>query len=138
MIFSYEKVFLPKDEVLATKRHRQKTKKSSFVFFVPFCGWMLGGFTDADGDDHGDVLFVTPVLVAVCADEISLFKLNRQEDVGSRGDGKDEMSYRHRRRGPECKEPAEIKRMPNVAIENRSSEFQLRVRLADQYEENLS
>ena len=78
---------------------------------------------DSDGDDHWDVLFVTPVLVAVRTDEISLFKLNSQEDVSSRGDRKDEMSDRHRWRRPECKQPAKIKRMPNVAIEDWSSEF---------------
>ena len=94
--------------------------------------------TDPHRNDHWDVLFVTPVLVTVCVDQISLFKLNSEEDVSSCGNGKDEMRDRHRWRRPEGKQPAEIERMTNVAMEHRGSESQFRVRSADQDEENLS
>ena len=87
------------------------------------CLLWLDLFGDSHGNYHWDVFPVTSVLIAVRADEISFFKLNRQEDVCSRGDGKDEMRDRHRWRRPEGKQPAEIERMTNVAIEDRGSEF---------------
>src|SRR6185369_2027411 len=81
---------------------------------------------------------ITTVVVAKGVYEIFLFELDRDEDVCSRGDGKDEMGHSHRRRGPECEEPAEIEWMANVPVKHRRPEFQLRVWSSDQKQEHLS
>src|SRR5215213_10072433 len=77
----------------------------------------------ANRNDHGNVLLVTPVLLAVSIGKITLFELYRHEDVRGGCQRKDEMRQRHRRRGPEREQPAQIKRMPNVTIKHRRPEF---------------
>src|ERR1041384_4730414 len=106
--YSHEKFFSKK----------KGTKSRNEEINDQLCFWCLFvaklGFADPDRDDHRHVLLVTPVLVAVCVDQISLFKLNCDEDVCSRGDGKVEMRDRHRWRRPEGEQPAEIEWMTNV------------------------
>src|SRR5689334_24278110 len=54
----------------------------------------------ADRNDHRHSLLIATVLLAVSVHEIFLLELDRDEDVSSRGDGKDEMGHSHRRRAP--------------------------------------
>src|SRR6266545_2928373 len=88
--------------------------------------------TNANRHDHGHTFLITSVLITVKTYQILLLKLDCQQDVNGRRYCKNQMRNRHRRRCPERKQPTQVKRMTHMTIQNRSSEFQLRVLFAAQ------
>src|ERR1700754_1105395 len=94
--------------------------------------------SDPHGQDHRHGVAVTLVIIAVSVDQVFLFKLYGYEDVSGSGNRKDQMRDRHRRRGPEREEPAKVKRVPHVPVQNRRAESQLCVLLATQVQINLA
>ena len=51
-------------------------------------------------------------------DQVVFFKLNGQEDVGRRGDGKKQVALSHLGRGPEGDEEPEVDRVANALVEH--------------------
>ena len=88
--FSYHRVKLLKAGRYYYPGPQKSTKGTTIdewlCLFVLFCGEL-----HLDRQDHRHILFIVPVLIAVSINQILLFKLYRDEDVGSRGDGKHEM-----------------------------------------------
>lgn len=70
------------------KAQRPSTENTEKIRGWPFCAFL---WLHLDRQDHRHILLIVPVLIAVSINQILLFKLYRDEDVGSRGDGKHEM-----------------------------------------------
>src|SRR5688500_13967004 len=72
------------------------------------------------GDDHGHLLAISFILSAVHCNQVTLLELDRDEYVRGCHDREEQMRRGHYRRAPERQQPSDIKRMPNVAIEERN------------------
>ena len=59
-------------------------------------------------------------ILRVGRDEVALFELDRHEDVGRGHYGEQQVRHRHRRRGPEREEPAQIQRVTNQTVRARA------------------
>src|SRR5262245_10437018 len=76
-------------------------------------------FAEPEWQDHRYSFLIPPVLISKCLHQISLLKLDSDEDVKSGRDREDQMRHSHRRCCPERKQPSKIKRMTNVTIDRR-------------------
>ncbi len=106
------------------------------------CSGLIGFSTDCShggtvGYEHRHALAILNVLLAVRLDQVVLFPSDRHQDVRRRHDREQQMRARHRRSEPERHKPSHVKRMPNVLVEQRRAEGQLRVRFPDQIQPNL-
>ena len=86
---------------------------------------------------HRDAALVLRIL-RVRLDEVALFELDRHEDVGRGHHGEQQVRHRHRRRGPEREEPAQIQRVTNQSIRARGDEVQRRVLAATEVQPDLA
>ena len=91
-----------------------------------------------EGNEHRHPTTVLLVLAAVERDEVSFLELDGQQDVRRRRDRKHQMRQRHRRRHPECEEPADVERMPNETVRSGSRETQARIWTSDEIQPHLS
>src|SRR6185295_1846353 len=88
--------------------------------------------------DHRDLVAILAVFLSVSGYQVGLFEPDRQQDVGSRHDGKKQVSHGHDRRRPKRQQPPDIEWMPHVAIEERSAKLQVRVLAAHQIQIDLA
>src|SRR5436305_5617322 len=79
--------------------------------------------------EHRDLLTVLLVRLAVYVRHVALFELKRDEDVGGRGDGEDEVTDRHVGPGPEGDDEAEHYGMADDLVEKDRPESEVRVLL---------
>jgi hypothetical protein len=105
---------------------------------VPFGGFS-GLFREPrKREEHAGLLPISPVLLAVEADQIPLFELQGDEDVSGRRDGKQEMPEGHRRAGPEGEQEPEHEGVADIAIGSGGPERGRRVLLSRGVEVDLA
>src|SRR5438445_292260 len=78
------------------------------------------------------MLPVLPVSVPEERDQVVFFKLNGQEDVGRRRDGKQQVALTHLGRGPKGDEEPEVDRVTNVLVKHGRLETNRLIRLTAQ------
>src|SRR6185369_1144197 len=87
---------------------------------------------------HRHRLSVLFVSVAVLTHEVTLFELNRDQNVSRRCDRKEQMRRRHQRRHPECEEPTNVKRMSHEPVWTRRHKLRLRIAVTAQVSPHLT
>jgi hypothetical protein len=92
----------------------------------------------SERQEHSSLLSISPVLLAVEADQIPLFELQGDEDVSGRREGKQEMPEGHRWTCPEGEQKPQHERVADIAIEPRGFERGRRVLLPGCVEVDLA
>src|ERR1700691_916346 len=87
--------------------------------------------------EHRRAQPVLPVSIPEERNEIVFFKLDGQQDVARRGDGKQQVSVSHFGRSPEGDQESEIDRVANVLVKHWRLESNCLVRLSAQVECDL-
>ena len=98
----------------------------------------IGELAARKRNQHGRVLAVAAILVAELLDQVALFQLDADQDVAGDHHREQQMTNGHRRRGPDGEQDAEIDRMTDTPVEQRSAEFRVRQLFAEQAREHLA
>ena len=83
----------------------------------------IGELAARQRDEHGRALAVAAILVAELLDQVALFQLDADQDVAGDHHREQQMTNGHRRRGPDGEQDAEIDRVTDMPVEQRSAEF---------------
>jgi len=93
---------------------------------------VISTFTARHWKQHSDLLAIAAVLVAEGVDHVTLFQLDRDQDVSGRRHREQQVTDGHRWRRPEGEQESEIERMAHPLVEQRCAELGLRQLLAKQ------
>src|SRR5215475_7306908 len=66
-------------------------------------------------------------ILRVCPNQISLLKPDRDQDVSSCGEGKDQVRHSHHGSRPEYQQPSHVQRVPHNSVRPGSSEIEWRI-----------
>src|SRR6185503_11123512 len=99
----------------------------------------LGDLALADkGNQHGHRAAILLVSISVFANQISLLKLNCQQDIGCSRDREKQVRQGHHRSHPESKKPADVERVAHQPVWPGGRKPQHVIRLVQQIPPDLS
>src|SRR5262244_978608 len=76
-------------------------------------------------------------ILRVCPNQISLLKPDRDQDVSSCGEGKDQVRHRHHGSRPEHQQPSHVQGVPHNSVRSGSSEVEWRIGYTAQIQPHL-